>query len=269
MPRYRLTLEYDGGLYHGLQAQAGHPSVQGSVERAVEAFCGETIRMHAAGRTDTGVHATGQVAHIDLTRDWPADVVRDALNAHLRFERIVVLAASLAAPDFHARFSAVERRYLYRILNRRAPAALDRGQVWHVPVPLDVEAMAGSAAVLVGRHDFNSFRSTACQSPTSIKTLDRLSVSRRGEEIHIEVASRSFLHNQVRILVGTLALVGRGQWSRRDVEEALAACDRTRAGPTAPPHGLCLIEVSYKSEAGSSVSAGGDCPDAEEPADDE
>ena len=269
MPRYKITVEYDGGPFVGWQRQDTGPSVQAALEDAVFAFSGERVQVQSAGRTDSGVHALGQVAHFDLATEKPLHRVSGALNFHLKPHPIAVPKVELGGPGFHARFSATGRRYLYRILNRRAPAALDRGQVWHVPVPLDVEAMAGSAAVLVGRHDFNSFRSTACQSPTSIKTLDRLSVSRRGEEIHIEVASRSFLHNQVRILVGTLALVGRGQWSRRDVEEALAACDRTRAGPTAPPHGLCLIEVSYKSEAGSSVSAGGDCPDAEEPADDE
>jgi tRNA pseudouridine38-40 synthase len=185
------------------------------------------------------------VAHFDLANEKPIEEVRGALNFHLKPHPIVVPAVEIAAPDFHARFSATWRRYRYRILNRRTPAGLDRGQVWHVPVPLDDRAMADAAAVLIGKHDFNSFRSVACQSKTSIKTLDLLSVARNGEEIDIEVGARSFLHNQVRILAGTLQLVGRGQWSKRDVEQALAARDRTRAGPTAPPVGLCLMEVRY------------------------
>ena len=187
MPRYKITVEYDGGPFVGWQRQDTGPSVQAALEDAVFAFSGERVQVQSAGRTDSGVHALGQVAHFDLATEKPLHRVSGALNFHLKPHPIAVPKVELGGPGFHARFSAIGRRYLYRILNRRAPAALDRGQVWHVPVPLDVEAMAGSAAVLVGRHDFNSFRSTACQSPTSIKTLDRLSVSRRGEEIHIEV----------------------------------------------------------------------------------
>lgn len=269
MPRYKITVEYDGGPFVGWQRQDTGPSIQASLEDAVFAFSGERVLVQSAGRTDSGVHAVGQVAHFDLAKESPLHSVGGALNFHLKPNPIAVPKVELVGAGFHARFSAVGRRYLYRILNRRAPATLDRGQVWHVPVPLDVDAMAESAAVLVGHHDFNSFRSTACQSPTSIKTLDQLSVSRRGEEIHIEVASRSFLHNQVRILVGTLALVGRGQWTRRDVQEALAARDRARAGPTAPPHGLCLMEVRYKASAEGAASAAAYRPDSEEPGDDE
>jgi tRNA pseudouridine38-40 synthase len=256
MPRYKISVEYDGGPFVGWQRQDTGPSIQATLEDAIFAFTAERVHVQCAGRTDAGVHARGQV-----------EEVRGALNFHLKPHPIVVPTVELAAPGFHARFSATWRRYRYRILNRRAPAALDRNQVWHVPVRLDEAAMAEAAAVLVGRHDFNSFRSVACQSKTSIKTLDLLSVQRGGEEIDIEVGSRSFLHNQVRILVGTLQLVGRGQWSKRDVEEALAACDRTRAGPTAPPIGLCLMEVRYGDAAIGGL--GSDHADAEETVDDE
>jgi tRNA pseudouridine38-40 synthase len=248
MPRYKITLEYDGAPFVGWQRQDTGPSIQASIEDAVFGFSGERVKVIGAGRTDTGVHATGQVGHFDLASDRTTDVVRDALNYHLKPNPIVVLEAEAVDRTFHARFSATGRRYLYRILNRRAPPALDRGRVWSVFVRLDVEAMADAAAVLEGHHDFNSFRSTACQSPTSMKTLDRLAVQRLGDEIRIEAASRSFLHNQVRILVGTLKMVGEGKWTKRDVEEALAARDRTRAGQTAPPEGLCLTEVRYDSE---------------------
>jgi tRNA pseudouridine38-40 synthase len=250
VPRYKLTIEYDGGPFVGWQRQDNGPSVQGLLEDAVERFCGERVAVHGAGRTDAGVHAAGQVAHIDLASEKPADTMRAALNFHLKPHPISVVEAAVVPGDFHARFSASWRRYRYRILNRRAPPALDRGRVWHVAVPLDASAMADAATVLVGRHDFNSFRSAACQAASPVKTLDRLYVSGAGDEIAIDVGARSFLHNQVRILVGTLHLVGRGQWTRRDVEDALAACDRTRAGPTAPPHGLCLMEVRYELSAG-------------------
>ena len=245
MPRYKLTVEYDGEPFVGWQRQPNGPSVQVALEEAVFAFTGERSPVQAAGRTDTGVHARGQVVHLDLAEERPVETIRSAINFHIKPQPVSVLAAELAPAGFHARFSATGRRYRYRIINRRAPPALDRGQLWHVPVALDVAAMADAASVLVGHHDFNSFRSTACQSPTAVKTLDLLEVTRTGEEIHVDVGSRSFLHNQVRIMVGTLHLVGRGQWSRRDVEEALAARDRTRAGPTAPPQGLCLMEVRY------------------------
>jgi len=267
VPRYRITVEYDGGPFVGWQRQHTGPSIQAALEDAIFAFSGERVNVQGAGRTDAGVHARGQVGHFDLAGEKPADEVRGALNFHLKPHPIVVPAVGLAAAGFHARFSATWRRYRYRVLNRRAPAALDRGQVWHVPTPLDSAAMADAAAILVGHHDFNSFRSVACQSKTSIKTLDLLSVDSAGEEIVLEVGARSFLHNQVRILVGTLQLVGRGQWSQRDVEAALVARDRTRAGPTAPPHGLCLMEVRYGQAA--TASLGGDRADAEEAVDDQ
>ena len=245
MPRYKLTIEYDGAPFVGWQRQDNGPSVQGALEDAVLAFCGERTAVTGAGRTDAGVHALGQVAHLDLADEKAVDAVRAAVNFHLKPNPVVVIEAAIVPAAFHARFSATSRRYRYLILNRRAPPALDRGRVWHVPVPLDADAMAEGAAVLLGSHDFNSFRSAACQAASSVKTLDRLDVGRAGETIQIDVAARSFLHNQVRILAGTLQLVGRGQWSRRDVTEALAARDRTRAGPTAPPQGLCLMEVRY------------------------
>ena len=249
MPRYKIIVEYDGGPFVGWQRQDTGPSIQAALEDAVLAFSGERVTVHGAGRTDAGVHAVSQVAHFDLTNEKRLEEVRGALSFHLKPQPIVVRAAELAPPGFHARFSATYRRYRYRILNRRTPAALQRGQVWHVPVPLDAGAMQAAAAVLIGKHDFNSFRSASCQAKSSIKTLDELAVQRCGEEIRIEVGARSFLHNQVRILAGTLQLVGRGQWSRADVEAALAAIDRTRAGPTAPPHGLCLMEVRYDGSA--------------------
>lgn len=245
MPRYRITVEYDGGPFVGWQRQDSGPSIQAALEDAVFAFSGERVHVQGAGRTDAGVHARGQVAHFDIAAEKRAEEVRGGLTFHLKPNPIVVTAAERAPPGFHARFSATYRRYRYRILNRRTPAAMERGHVWHVPVPLDVEAMGAAASVLVGRHDFNSFRSVSCQAKSSIKTLDELSVARCGEEIHLDVGARSFLHNQVRILAGTLQLVGRGQWNRADVEAALAARDRTRAGPTAPPSGLCLMEVRY------------------------
>ncbi len=245
MPRYKLTIEYDGGPFVGWQRQDNGLSVQQAIEEAVEAFCQERAVAHCAGRTDAGVHALGQVAHIEIAKEAPPDKVRDALNFHLRPHPIAILQAEVAAPDFHARFSATGRSYLYRILLRRAPAALERGHVWHLPFPLDAGAMHAAAQELVGHHDFTSFRSTACQAPSPMKTLDELSVSRAGEEIHVTAKARSFLHNQVRIMVGTLKLVGEGKWSARDVAKALAAADRTQGGPTAPPDGLYLTEVRY------------------------
>jgi tRNA pseudouridine38-40 synthase len=243
--RYKLTIEYDGAPFVGWQRQDNGPSIQGALEDAVFAFCGERVAVHGAGRTDAGVHALGQVAHLDLAAEKPIDTVQAAVNFHLKPNPIVVIQTESAPADFHARFSATARRYRYLILNRRAPPALDRGRVWHVPVPLDAAAMADAARLLIGRHDFNSFRSAACQAASPLKTLDQLDVTRDGDLIRIDVGARSFLHNQVRILVGTLQLVGRGQWSKGDVADALAARDRTRAGPTAPPQGLCLMAVRY------------------------
>jgi len=245
MPRYRLTLEYDGGPYKGFQAQGDLPTVQGVVERAVLAFTGETLRLQAAGRTDTGVHATGQVVHVDLSKDWPALTVRNALNAHLVDEAVVVLEAEVAPEGWHARFSATERRYLYRILNRPTPPALDRGQVWHVRTPLDAGAMHAAAQVLVGHHDFTTFRDLACQARSPVKTLDVAEVSRRGEEVWLSFASRSFLHRQVRSMTGTLAEVGVGRWTAQDVKAALEARDRRACGPVAPASGLSLTGVAY------------------------
>jgi tRNA pseudouridine38-40 synthase len=245
VPRYKLTIEYDGEPFVGWQRQDNGPSIQGALEDAVFAFCGERAAVSGAGRTDAGVHARGQVAHLDLGAEKPVDTVRAAINFHLKPNPVVVTETEIVPDDFHARFSATMRRYRYLILNRRAPAALDRGRVWHVPVPLDAGAMADAARLLLGRHDFNSFRSASCQANSALKTLDVLDVQRLGELIQVEVAARSFLHNQVRILVGTLQLVGRGQWTKADVAEVLAARDRTRAGPTAPPQGLCLMEVRY------------------------
>ena len=245
MPRYRLTLEYDGSAYNGYQAQAGLPSVQEAVEAAVFAFSGERVRLQAAGRTDTGVHATGQVVHVDLEKDWPERTVANALNAHLIEEAVVVLDASLAPEGWHARFSATKRRYLYRILNRWAPPALERGRVWHVKKPLDAEAMHEAAQVLVGHHDFTTFRDLACQSKSPIKTLDEARVWREGDEVLLSFVSRSFLHRQVRSMTGTLAEVGVGRWSRDDVQAALDARDRRACGPVAPAHGLYLVGVDY------------------------
>jgi tRNA pseudouridine38-40 synthase len=261
VPRYRITVEYDGGPFVGWQRQTSGPSIQAALEDAVFAFTGERVHVQGAGRTDAGVHARGQVAHFDLAREQPVEAVRGALCFHLKPHPVVVTTAEIVPADFHARFSATWRRYRYRILNRRSPSALDRHQVWHVPMPLDVRSMNEATSVLVGRHDFNSFRSINCQAASSIKTLDLLEVDRDGDEIAIEVGARSFLHNQVRILVGTLQLVGRGQWTAHDVAEALAARDRTRAGPTAPPLGLCLMEVRYGLTA--------DRGDAEDAADDQ
>ena len=245
MPRYRLTVEYDGGPYHGFQVQAGLPSVQGALERAIRAFSGEQAVVNAAGRTDTGVHATGQVAHFDLEREWPAATVRNALNAHLVKESISVLDAAVAAADFHSRFSAKGRAYLYRILNRAGPPALERGRVWHVKKPLDAEAMNAAAQALVGHHDFTTFRDAACQAKSPMKTLDEVGVWREGEEVRLSFASRSFLHRQVRSMTGTLAEVGIGRWTATDLEAALQAKDRKACGPVAPAGGLCLVAVAY------------------------
>lgn len=246
MPRYRLLLEYDGGGFVGWQRQANGLSVQQALEEAAARLNGgEPVACAAAGRTDAGVHAAGQVAQIDLARDHPPDRVRDALNFHTRPLPLAVLDCAVAADGWHARFSAVGRAYEYVILNRRAPAALDRGRVWHVPVPLDAAAMHGAAQLLVGRHDFSSFRAAECQATSPLKTLDELAVTRDGERIRIFVRARSFLHHQVRNMVGTLAQVGRGRWTGADLAAILAARDRRRAGETAPPEGLTLLFVHY------------------------
>jgi tRNA pseudouridine38-40 synthase len=243
--RYKLTLEYDGTPFVGWQRQDNGPSVQAKVEAAVEAFCGTAVNVYGAGRTDAGVHALGQVAHCDIPRETDADTVRDALNHYLRKAPISVLSAEPVADDFHARFSATERHYLYRILNQRPPPALDRNRVWWVPVELDADAMHGAAQELVGHHDFSSFRAAICQAKSPVKTLDRLEVEREGAEIRITADARSFLHHQVRNMVGTLSWVGTGKWTAADVRAALAACDRSAAGPTAPSEGLYLVRVDY------------------------
>ena len=245
MPRYRLDLEYDGGPYKGFQVQADLPTVQGSIERAVTAFCGEEVRLQAAGRTDTGVHALQQVVHIDLERDWKPEVVRDALNAHLVPEPIAVIAASLAPADFHARFSAKGRRYLYRIVNRRAPPALEQRRVWRLKKPLDVAAMAEAAGALVGRHDFTTFRDVDCQAKSPLKTLDEARIWREGDEVRLAFSARSFLHRQVRSMTGSLAEVGAGRWTPADLRAALEAKDRTACGQVAPAEGLYLAGVEY------------------------
>jgi tRNA pseudouridine38-40 synthase len=244
--RYRITVEYDGGPFVGWQRQENGPSVQAALEAALTRFCGQSVRIQGGGRTDAGVHAAGQVAHLDLDGAPDPGTLRDALNFHLKPLPIAVLAAAMATPDFDARRSAVRRRYLYRILNRRAPPALERGRVWHVARPLDAGAMAEAAERLLGRHDFTSFRAAECQAASPVKTLDRLEVARAGEEIAVTAEARSFLHHQVRNMVGTLALVGHGRWTAADVAAALAARDRRRAGPTAPPQGLCLMEIAYE-----------------------
>ncbi len=246
MTRFRLRIEYDGGPFVGWQRQEEGASIQQALEDAVFAFCAERTQVVAAGRTDAGVHALGQVAHLDIARPCNPETLRDAINFHLKPRPIAVLEAAIAAEDFHARFSATGRRYVYRIVNRRAPLALDRGRAWWLPRVLDSGAMQEAARHLIGRHDFTSFRSTICQAASPIKTLDRLEVERTGEEIRIHAASRSFLHHQVRNMVGTLKLVGDGRWSAADVAVALAARDRRAAGPTAPPEGLYLAEVRYE-----------------------
>lgn len=245
MPRYRLTIEYDGTPFVGWQAQDNGVSVQSTIVAAVAAFSGETVSVQGAGRTDAGVHALGQVAHVDLTKDWNTDNVRDALNFHLRPQPIAVLTAERVTESFDARFSAVKRHYLYRIVNRRADLALDLHRAWRIGRPLDAEAMHDAAQKLVGRHDFTTFRAAECQAKSPVKTLDRLEVTREGEELHVIAMARSFLHHQVRSMVGSLVHVGEGKWSGDDLAAALAARDRARCGQVAPPQGLYLVRVEY------------------------
>lgn len=240
-----MLVEYDGEGYVGWQRQSNGRSIQASLEEAVFAFCGETVRVFGAGRTDAGVHALGQVAHVDLARPTDADRLRAALNAHLGGQPIAVREAEPAEDGFDARLSATGRVYLYRVLNRRAPPTLDRGRVWHVGTPLDAEAMREGASRLEGRHDFTSFRAAGCQARSPVRTLDALEVRRCGEEIRVTARARSFLHRQVRNMVGTLERVGAGAWSPDDVSAALEARDRAAAGPTAPARGLCLMSVSH------------------------
>ena len=245
MTRYKLTVEYDAAPFVGWHRQDNGASVQQALEDAVTGFCGETVLVEGAGRTDAGVHALGQVAHVDIEKETDAGTVRDALNYHLRGVPVSVLGAEAVDDDFHARFSAKERSYLYRILDRRPPPAVDQGRVWWVPVDLDAEAMHAAAQCLIGYHDFSTFRAAQCQADSPVKTLDDLRVTRAGDEIHIRARARSFLHHQVRNFAGTLRLVGEAKWSADDVAAALAAKDRTRGGPTAPPEGLYLVSVAY------------------------
>ena len=243
--RLKLTVEYDGAPFVGWQRQTNGRSVQAALEDAILKLTGETVTVRGAGRTDAGVHALGQVAHFDLARDWTGEKLRDGLNAHLRPEPVAVLLAQTAPADFDARFSAFRRHYLYRILTRRAPPALDRGRVWHIRRELDAVAMQRAAHALVGKHDFTTFRSAECQAKSPLKTLERLDVVLRGEEIHVAALAPSFLHNQVRSLVGSLKLVGEGTWSAEDLKRALDARDRAECGPVAPPDGLYLVRVDY------------------------
>jgi len=245
MPRYKLTIEYVGTPFVGWQMQANGTSVQGLLTAAVAAFSGEQVVVQGAGRTDAGVHALGQVAHLDLTKDWEPDTVRDALTAHLRPHPVAVLAAEKVADSFNARTSARRRHYLYRIVNRRADLTLDHGRAWRVPRPLDAASMHTAAQRLLGKHDFTTFRHADCQAKSPVKTLDQFDVARTGEEVRIVAAARSFLHTQVRSMVGSLALVGEGKWSADDLAAALAARDRAACGQVAPPDGLYLVKVEY------------------------
>jgi tRNA pseudouridine38-40 synthase len=245
MPRYKLLIEYDGTPFLGWQTQDRGLTVQGMLTQAVEAFCGERVKVQGAGRTDAGVHALGQVAHLDLTRDWPTDTVRDALTARLRPHPIAVLAAEQVPDTFDARFSARRRHYLYRIVNRRSDLALERGRAWRVPRRLDEAAMAAAAQALVGRHDFTTFRHVDCQAKSPVKTLDRLDVVRAGDEVRITAVARSFLHSQVRSMVGALVFAGDGRWTAADLAAARDARDRSVCATVAPPEGLYLVRVEY------------------------
>jgi tRNA pseudouridine38-40 synthase len=247
LPRYKLVIEYDGGPFVGWQRQANGRSVQGVLEAAAERLCGSHTLVQGAGRTDSGVHATGQVAHLDFERQWRADTVRDALNAHMRPDPVAVVSAERVPDGFDARHSARARHYVYRILNRRPPPALDR-LAWHVPAPLDDAAMADGAMRLLGKHDFTTFRSAHCQAASPVRTLDRLQVRRAGDLVTVEASARSFLHNQVRSMVGTLVEVGLGRWTPQDVSTALSARSRPACGPVAPAVGLILTRVDYEGE---------------------
>jgi tRNA pseudouridine38-40 synthase len=245
MARYKLTIEYDGSPFVGWQRQANGRSVQQAIEEALVRLTGEEPTLRGAGRTDAGVHALGQVAHFDLVREWTGDKLRDGLNAHLRPEPVAILLAEPVTDGFDARYSAVRRHYLYRLLLRRAPPVLDRSRVWHVARVLDAEAMHDAAQKLIGTHDFTTFRSTECQAKSPVRTLNRLDVVKRDDELHVEATARSFLHNQVRSMVGSLKLVGEGKWSAADLGVALDARERTASGPVAPPGGLYLVQVDY------------------------
>ena len=253
MPRYRITIEYDGTPYVGWQYQDNGPSVQGRLQEALKAFSGETRSIQGAGRTDAGVHALGQVAHFDLAKDWRPDKLRDALNAHLVGEPIAILDADLVDEDFHARFSATRRHYVYRIVNRRPKLALEENRAWRVPVKLDADAMHQAAQALVGKHDFTTFRASECQAKSPVKTVDFIAVTRQLDVIEIATYARSFLHSQVRSIVGSLKQVGEGKWQVGDMAKALAACDRAACGPVAPAHGLYLARVGYEEATGDEL----------------
>jgi tRNA pseudouridine38-40 synthase len=246
MPRYKLLIEYDGSPYVGWQRQTNGLAVQQVIETAIEAFCGDETRIRGAGRTDTGVHAKGQVAHADLAKEWRADVLRDALNAYLRPQPVAILAAERVSEAFDARFSAVRRHYLYKISNRRSPLTFESGLSWLVKRKLDSAAMHEAAQKLLGWHDFSTFRASECQADSPLRTLEQFDVTRIGEEIHIRAAARSFLHSQVRSMVGSLEHVGAGKWSVQDMLAALEAKDRRRCGMVAPPEGLYLMKVDYE-----------------------
>jgi tRNA pseudouridine38-40 synthase len=245
MPRYKLLIEYDGTDYVGWQRQANGLAVQEVIETALAKLDPGPIGLRGAGRTDAGVHASAQVGHVDLARHWRTDALRDALNAHIRPEKVAILAVEAVEGDFDARFSAKARHYLYRIVNRRAPLTFERGRAWLVKRRLDSEAMHEAAQVLIGRHDFSTFRDSDCQAESPVRTLDRLDVSRAGDEIHIYASARAFLHRQVRSMVGSLEHVGSGKWRANDLAAALQARDRSRCGQVAPAAGLYLIRVDY------------------------
>ncbi|MBY0354754.1 MAG: tRNA pseudouridine(38-40) synthase TruA [Rickettsiales bacterium] len=245
MPRYKLTIEYDGTHLAGWQRQVGQPSAQGILQEAFFKFCGEQVIPQCSGRTDAGVHARGQVAHVDLQHSHAAFRVLQAVNFHLIETPVIVVDCEEVAADFHARFDATRRHYRYQIMNRRARPVLEAAYSWHIPTELDVIAMQNAAQLLVGTHDFSSFRDTRCQAKSPVKTLEKLNVRRDDESVWITTCSRSFLHHQVRIMVGTLVNVGKGRWNSDDVAQALAARRRSAAGPTAPASGLCFMSVDY------------------------
>ena len=245
MTRWRLTVEYDGGPFLGWQRQDQGPTIQSTIEAAILHITGERASVHVAGRTDAGVHALAMEAHADIAKPLTAQRLREGLNALVRPAPVTILAAEPVAADWHARFSCTGRRYLYRLLDRRPPPAIERARLWHIPVPLDEVAMRDAAAILVGHHDFTTFRSTHCQSASPLKTLDSLTIERVGEELHVRAAARSFLHHQVRSMVGCLMLVGRGQWTTADMAAALSARDRAALGLNAPPHGLYFVSASF------------------------
>lgn len=245
MPRYKLIVEYDGGEFVGWQRQDNGVSIQESIENAVTAFCAEKVTVHSAGRTDAGVHAVAMAAHIELEEDRPPDTIRDAVNFHLRPARIALLSVERVPDGFHARFSCKGRAYEYRIVNRRTPLVLDRGRAWRVATPLNAEVMDAAAQVFVGRHDFTTFRSSKCQSASPVKSVDKISVSRLGEDIFIRCEAKSFLHNQIRSFAGSLVEVGKGKWRMHDLRAALEATDRSACGPVAPGEGLYFLRAEY------------------------